>query len=84
MIKKYVLVILLFLIISSARAESLFEGFYEQIGVGFSKTNFNLSTTPLSLSTNNFATTPNVSNNSNLSGVFTAGYFKTIKDGYLL
>jgi len=84
MIKKYLLVILLPSVIVSAKAESLFDGFYEQIGVGFNKTNFNLSTTPLSVSTNNFATTASIGNSTNISGAFTAGYLKKIKDNFLL
>jgi len=81
---KTILVILLSSVIYPVYAESQFEGFYEQIGVGLNKTNFNLSTTPVSVLTNNLATTPTISNSTNISGAFTFGYLKTIKENYLL
>jgi len=76
--------VLLLLTSSALHAESQFEGFYEQAGIGFTKTNFNLTTTPLTVSTYSFPTSTSVNNTTNLSGELSAGYFKTIKNNFLL
>jgi len=73
-----------FFFISNTSAESKFEGIYGQIGAGINKTNFNLSSTPLSVSTYSFAVTPSIDNSTNISGVFSAGYLKTIHENLLL
>ena len=71
--------------ISSAQAESQFEGWYGQAGVGANEPNLNLSSTPLVNSTPPYShsITTHVTNSSNLSGVITVGYLKTIRDAFL-
>ena len=80
--------VLLLLTSSALHAESQFEGFYEQAGIGFTKTNLNLTTTPLTISSNSppisISTSTSINNTTNLSGELSAGYFKTIKNNFLL
>lgn len=85
-IKLITQLMLLSLNLSAAIAENKFEGPYEQMGIGFNKTNLNLSSTPLSLSSGQqIATiTPSINDSSGLSGVITGGYLKSINDDFLL
>ena len=70
----------------AAVAQNKFEGLYEQVGIGFSKTNLNISSTPLSLASGQqIATiTPSISDSTSLSGVITGGYLKAINDDFLI
>ena len=72
------------IMMSAASAESKFEGIYGQIGAGMTQTNFTLSSTPLTVTTHSFSTTPYIENSSKGTGIITAGYLKTIKENLLL
>jgi outer membrane immunogenic protein len=70
---------------TSAYADNAFEGFYEELGLNYQSTHFNLSATPLTISALSFPSYTSISNYNGITAGLFAGYFKALGNGtYLL
>lgn len=85
MLKKGLLPVFLIILSSVTHAQSKFEGFYGQIGIGYEGISPTVSNSNVSISDGTSLPIGIATNNSNsFAGTITAGYMKTLSDSFLI